>query len=423
MKPALRPRNPAVNFVVFLLLGVAVVSALANGFDLIFRLAYLIAAGIAGGLLWSRLSITGMEVETRRNVGAAQIGQELEEHFAVRNRSRLPKLALELEDLSDMPGHHHRMIGDFAAGQTRHWVARTECRRRGRFHLGPMALYGSDPFGVFRWERLMGPTETVVVYPRTVDLPEFALSGSELTGEDRLRLRSPYLTPNASTVRDYAFGDSFSRMHWPSTARTGRLMVKEFDQEPGSRIWVALDLHGAVQAGREEESTEEYGVTAAASVASKYLRLSRAVGLVAHGEEAHVVPPDKGERQVLRILGELAAARARGDVPLSELLVNQGQQLGHNSTLVIITPSSDPVWLATVEYLGKSGVRPVLIYLEAAGFAPGRDGTSMLPRLAASGLPVYVVRAGDRLEEALSTLRSGDGIATGLRAREGVAVV
>ena len=400
----------------------AVVSALANGFDLIFRLAYLIAGGIVGGFLWSRLSIAGMEVEARRNLGAAQIGQELEERFVVRNRSRLPKLAVELEDLSDMPDHHHRMIGDFAAGQTRHWVARTECRRRGRFQLGPMALYGSDPFGVFRWERRIGPTETVVVYPRTVDLPDFALSGPEFTGEDRLRLRSPYLTPNASSVRDYVFGDSFSRIHWPTTARTRRLMVKEFDQEPGSRIWVALDLHGAVQAGREEESTEEYGVTAAASVASKYLRLSRAVGLVAHGADSHLVPPDKGPRHLLRILEELASARAQGDIPLSELLVRQGQQLGHNSTLVIITPSSDPVWLATVEYLGRSGVRPVLIYLEAAGFAPGRDGSSMLPRLAASGFPLFVVRAGDRLEEALSTLRSGDGLAPGLRERREVAV-
>lgn len=399
----------------------AVVSALANGFDLMFRLAYLIAAGIVGSLVWSRLSIVGIEVESRRNLGAAQIGQELEERFVVKNRSRLPKLALELEDLSDMPGHHHRMIGDFAAGQTRYWHARTECRRRGRFQLGPIALYGSDPFGVFRWERRIGPTETVVVYPRTVELPDFSLSGPEFTGEDRLRLRSPYLTPNASSVRDYVFGESFSRIHWPSTARTGRLMVKEFDQEPGSRIWLALDLQASVQAGQDEESTEEYGVTAAASVASKYLRLSRAVGLVAHGAESHLVPPDKGSRQLLRLFEVLASARARGDVALTDLLLAQGKQLGHNSTLVVITPSSDPLWLATMEFLGKSGVRPVLVYLEAASFAPGRDGTSLVPRLEASGYPAYVVRAGDRLEAALSSVRSGDGVALAGRARRGVA--
>ena len=68
-----------------------------------------------------------------------------------------------------------------------------------------------------------------MVYPRTFDLPDFEIPAGYLTGESTTRRRSHDLTPHAASVRDYAFGDSLSRIHWNSTARTGRLMSKEFD--------------------------------------------------------------------------------------------------------------------------------------------------------------------------------------------------
>ena len=68
------------------------------------------------------------------------------------------------------------------------------------------------------------------------------MPAANLPGEGRFRRRTHYVTPNASGVRPYEFGDSFNRIHWKSTARTGELMVKIFELDPASDIWLILDL-------------------------------------------------------------------------------------------------------------------------------------------------------------------------------------
>ena len=63
-----------------------------------------------------------------------------------------------------------------------------------------------------------------------------------LPGGDALRRRTHYVTTNASGVRDYAPGDSYSRIHWRSTARRDRLIVKEFELDPLADIWIVPDM-------------------------------------------------------------------------------------------------------------------------------------------------------------------------------------
>src|SRR6202011_6346134 len=102
-------------------------------------------------------------------------------------------------------------------------------------------------------------------------------------------------------------GDAFNRIHWPTTARTTRLMVREFELDPTADVWIVLDLDIDAQAGSGVESTEEYAVTAAASLARHLLDQGRAVGLVS---QTASLPGHRGPRQVERILEVLALAQA-----------------------------------------------------------------------------------------------------------------
>src|SRR5690606_28409709 len=90
---------------------------------------------------------------------------------------------------------------------------------------------------------------SVIVYPRVFHLPALDQLTGVLQADGRRSQRSADPTTDVSTVRDYQPGDEFARIHWLSSARTGRLMSKEFEDNPGGDIWVVLDLHQAVQAG------------------------------------------------------------------------------------------------------------------------------------------------------------------------------
>lgn len=402
-KGAANPAGALVNLrIVLLLFGFTIVTAFSNGFDLLFRLAYVMVGGTLLSFVWALGQLRGVKVRQERTLDRAQVGQTMEERLRIENESPLPKVGLEVEVQSDLPGHQNRSLIHLGSHKTRSWRYRVECRRRGRYTLGPVLFTGTDPFGLFRFQLRQGEAHTLLIYPATVELPEFPLSGPELPGSERLRQRTHYVTPNAATIRDYVFGDSYNRIHWPSTARTGRLMVKEFELDPGSHVWIVLDLYRSVQAGAGDESTEEYGVTIAASLAKKYLSASRSVGLIAYGQGREVVAAERGGSQLIKILEVLAMARAEGLDSLQQILFSEGRRFGRNPTLILITPSTEEPWLGALEHLRHPGTKPLVIFLEPASFGGRARPEPVLARLQSEGIPHAVVRQGEAIAEALA---------------------
>jgi uncharacterized protein (DUF58 family) len=246
----------------------------------------------------------------------------------------------------------------------------------------------------------------MIVYPPYYDLPHFTVPPANLPGEGRFRKRTHYVTPNASGVRDYAPGDSFNRIHWRSTARAGKLMVKVFELDPASDIWIVLDMQGRVQAGSGDESTEEYGVKVAASVARHFLNQNRNVGLMLYGERLEIIEVERGGQQLTHILEALAVARAVGDVPIGDLLNVEGKRFGRHTTLVAITPSVDEAWVLRLLQLTGRGVKVAVALLEAGTFGAHSNPLMVVGALAAADIWTYLVKRGDNLSSSLAP--SGD---------------
>ncbi len=74
---------------------------------------------------------------------------------------------------------------------------------------------------------------------------------SDLSGGEARHRRTYQLTSNVAGVRDYVHGDSLNRIHWPSSARAGRLIAKEFELDPTADIWLYLDLFQGAEAAMD----------------------------------------------------------------------------------------------------------------------------------------------------------------------------
>jgi uncharacterized protein (DUF58 family) len=285
----------------------------------------------------------------------------------------------------------------------RSWRVSTVCTRRGLFSMGPPTVVTGDPFGLFRLTRRFGYRQRILVYPRAVELPNFYVPPAQLPGEGRFRRRTHYVTPNASGVRQYQYGDSFSRIHWLTTVRTNELMVKLFELDPSSDIWVVLDLQQRVQAGSGDDGTEEYGVKIAASVARYFLMANRTVGYIAAGAHFDIEEPERGAQHYTRILEALALAQATSDVPLASLLNVEGKRFGRHTTVVVITPSTDESWVLSLQSLAQRGVKVAAVLLEPSTF--GADASSLLVfgALAAGDIYTYLVKRSDNLVAALGS--------------------
>lgn len=382
----------------------ALVIAFSTGFWLMARLANVILLVFPIAFVWSWLNLRGLDVSVERPNDRLQVGHQFDERITVTNRTWLTKLWLEVEDLSELPGHQARRVISLGPRSERSWRIASECTRRGLFNVGPVRVTTSDLFGLFRRSRTFGAPQPVLVYPRAEGLPQFWAPPALLAGDSRTRRPAFSVTPNAASVREYQPGDSFSRIHWRSTARTGELMVKLFELDPASDVWIVLDLFGAAQAGKGDDSTEEHGVRIAASIARYFLYANRSVGFVASGAQFHFAEPERGIGQYARILEALALARAEGDVPLADLLNHEGRRFGRRTTIVIVTPSTDDAWVGSLQLLGARGVKIAAVVLEPRTF--GGEGNALLvfSALAAAGVPTYMVKQSDDL---VSTLAAG----------------
>jgi uncharacterized protein (DUF58 family) len=313
-------------------------------------------------------------------------GDRLEEEFVLRNPTRFPALWAEFQDQSDLPSYNPGIVASVDGSSRYRWRASVECQRRGVFQLGPGQVAIGDPFGLFQATLAYPHVQQVLIYPRVLRLPEIELPRGQAGADERRRRPLPGPVP-ASSVRDYFPGASMRDIHWRSTARQSRLMVREHEIEPTGDVWIILDLNRAAHSGSGATSTLEYAIVLAASLAATLLDESgrRAVGLVAvsgerglenlaEGEalpeedgDAEVnalwVPPQPGQAQLWRLLAALAPAQPT-TMPLADLLRRSGPGLGHRRTVIVIT--ADLLSAAEEE---RSDWPAELMRLQAAGLA------------------------------------------------------
>lgn len=404
-------------------------SSRAKAQDILFNIGYLLAILLLVSFAWTWINIRTIRLTRVTRARRAQVGRTMEERFSVTNTSVIPQLWLEMKDHSDLPDHRASHVVERLPGRGSYaWRVNTLCLWRGRYVLGPITLTCGDPFGLFQMKRELTPTSHVVVYPMTVPIARFALPVGILPGGDALRRRTHYITANAAGVREYVPGDSFNRIHWRSTARRDRLIVKEFELDPLADIWLFPDLHRAVQLSFQEPgeqdpraihssrplrwtlpeehrlapSTEEYTVTIAASLAQHFLRRDRAVGLITYAQEREVIQADRGERQLNKILETLAVVRGQGAASIDHVLYAEVDQLPRGTTLIVITPATSEQLVFLARHLERRGVRVMMVLVDPASFGALFSAAGIADLLRGGGTPTYVVRRDDSLEEVLS---------------------
>lgn len=397
--------------------------AQVNNWDLLDRLFLAIVALLVVAYAWTWFSLRDLHLTRESRADRAQIGQTIAERLRLENRGRWGKLWVEAHDLSTLPDHDASRVVSLPGRGSARWQVTSICSRRGRFTLGPLVLRAGDPFGLFARRRLIAGSQELLVYPATVNVGAFALPAGELAGGSNTQGRTHQITPNAAGVRQYLPGDSFNRISWPTTARTGRLMVKEFELDPAADTWIVLDMDGLshfvsnepVQPRDDhvsallENSTEETAVTVAASLSRHFLQQNRAVGLVATGQRHEFLPTDRGSRQLLKILEALAVIRAEGRQPLAEVLTAEAGRFGRHSTLVLITASTDDRIVAALGVLLARGVKAVAIVIEPSTFGAPESSLLLVSGLTAIGVPTYLLKRGDDIGRALA---HGAGLAT-----------
>jgi uncharacterized protein (DUF58 family) len=378
--------------------------ALSSGWKVLYVLTYVLLMLFILSWLWTLYSLRKLVFRRSIVSGRVQVGETFDERLMLDNLSTFPKLWVQIMDGSTLPDHRAGYVASMGGRKRAMWRARSVCRQRGRFQLGPVTATSGDPFGLFRRRAtLVGPQE-ILVLPRVYALTDFELFTGGLPGRGSTSRRSFQTTTTATSIREYANGDPISRIHWRSSAHYNKLMVKEFDLDPSVDAWIFLDLDEYAQAGEGEESTDEYGVTIAASLATYLLRQDLSVGMMVNGDRREVLSLDRGERQIERMLELLAVVTTGTGPDLKEALALNALHFGRNAMAIVITPSNSRDWHESVRQLQMRGVQLAVIGLDAASFdedLPADEDTLAL--LEGAGISVIRIHRGDPIAQVLES--------------------
>ncbi|WP_411276903.1 DUF58 domain-containing protein [Gaiella sp.] len=274
---------------------------------------------------------------------------------------------------------------------------------RGRHRLGPLEVTLSDPLGLERVEDRFDDGLSVLIRPR---IPTLRSLFSNLGARESGAARSTFRRPSGfeiHAIRDYAPGEPLRGVHWPSTARRGRLMVKELDDAPRDDLVVVLDQDPDGCAGPAGSSSFDAAVRAAGALALAHALWGRRVVIVGSSPSFDAVRVSSAGHDWDVALDALASVMPVVGARVVGPLRASAGPLAHAREIIVVTGLPELVVEPLLD-LTSRGRSAALVAVAAQTFVgrPRERSQPALLRAVAQGIPVAVVSAESTIEEALA---------------------
>ncbi|MBI4511690.1 MAG: DUF58 domain-containing protein [Deltaproteobacteria bacterium] len=317
-------------------------AAINTGNNLLYLiLGWLLSVIIASGIM-SEQVLRGLRV-SRVPPASRYAGRPFLMGITLKNeKRRIPSFSIEVEDLIDeKPLDKKCFFLKIPPGRAQSTSYRHAFSRRGLYRFQGFRLSTKFPFALFRKSRDIDLPGEIIVYPEIYPLPTPAPAATHGGDEERARLgrRGEFFG-----LRDLRQGDDRRDVHWRSTARIGRMMVREYEEESHRRATVFLDNGLPENASHEDREALERAISLAASLAKCFLEQQYAVRLVTRGGQ---VPSALGPTHLVRILRTLALLES---TPLGTPFAGTPDR-GADNTLVVRhgqAPSASPMGMSRV---------------------------------------------------------------------------
>ena len=422
-------------FVAFCFYLIAVVNELPGFYYVLMWLALgLLAASLGIAFLslsgldfsWSLARSTGHASGPNANeIDAREMAVPVVE-ATLRNRGSLNKtgilIELYLRDLGrESEAKLVYLLEAVPAGKTLDIALPLRELPRGNYKLERARLVGSDVLGLFRARRnLQWPEETAEITVAPALLPVAAFAPSGRGGRARRgtsRRARPGVGDELRGTRPYVAGDDMRQIHWKSTARTGALVMREWEQVGSAATMVIWDGARDSQWGAPGLDSTECGLIMVASLLATFVERALPCSLAVLGEKSQFCPHLSGQSAPTNALSRdetqaLAGAQATRTMSLGAALDGVWHSAREIETLTLVTASLalDAIDLVRSMRSKNIGVRVLLIDGAAIGKASGdkrfvgRRAKSNPPlQNVISGAPIPVTCAAfERHKEALA---------------------
>ncbi len=394
-----------IRWPIIIVLFLALALSLATGSTILWRFFIFLIALILMSYIWMRFNVRHIDGKVTKLSPFSRVGERFEEEYTFYNKGKLPTTMIEVKEDTNLPGYEGGARFHLPAQGSYTWRAEGICRRRGSYDMGNFIVKITDPLGFFTVKERITNTRSFIVYPTPIDLPFFQALPRQEPGASKRQWFTSESGTNAARVREYISGDSLRNIHWRTTAHKGNLMVKEYDPDTVNYaykdIWIVLDMQSSAHFGKDEETTEEYAITIATSLAKKYIDGGKNVGLISSGDRSYLFLPETGDEHLQEMMEALAVIKSTSNLSLDALLSSQEERFQPGDAIVVITPSGN-VQVPLRRIVNRSTVVSAIL-LDAFSFGGKVNAADTARSLIGSGIHVYLVRRGTQIVRALDS--------------------
>lgn len=273
----------------------------------------------AKDLLYVHLKVKN---NTGRRIGLIEITDIIPESFKVVYGSNIVK--------THIPSHSEIEFGYIV-----------QPRIRGKYEIGPTKTVIHDRFKFNLEELTFDNYSEIVVYPTYEDVRRMESLANKralgmLFGVHRTKDRG--IGTDFFGIRQYVPSDELRWVDWKASARTGKLMTREYESERNIKVIILVDASNSMRGGGLEDSKLEYAIRAAVLLSYVGLERRDEMGLAAFSDNiVKYVPPKSGRSQMYRILEALAEIKPSGTSRLDNAVRFITAQIHRSALLIILT--------------------------------------------------------------------------------------
>ena len=265
------------------------------------------------------------------------------------------------------------------------------CKKRGVYETAPIVFEAFDLFGLFKKISRLHAQSELIVYPCFFDIkylpikkgvPSFVGEASRRSGDYE----------EFYGIREYRIDDGLRKIHWPSSARFGELMVKQYEQSATHKVTVVLDLEGGEKPEWNYGDPFEFMVKTAVSIVKYVTDLKSSVQFFAEGSESYAAFMKNGQQQFIEILDLLARAQFGGATRLETVLDVYDKFIPAGSCAVLIFSKINPGIFERLIKLAMRKINVIPIIVEGAYRKENSDSIDSIKRLCSNS---YIIKEKD----------------------------
>jgi uncharacterized protein (DUF58 family) len=218
-----------------------------------------------------------------------------------------------------------------------------EPKVRGEYPLGPLSLVVKDRLGFNSVERIVPDSVSdILVYPPYEDIKRIEILGSKRSLSQNYglqRSKQKGLGSEFYGMRKYVFGDQYRLIDWKASARTQKLIVKEFESERDVSVMILVDSSNSMAGGAIENTKFEYAIRACMLLTKVALSRKDNVGVYTFSDKKNFkfLKPRSGEDHFYQVLDFVARIKPQGKSRFVEAMDYLNRRYQKRSLIFIIS--------------------------------------------------------------------------------------